>query len=154
DSQGFIRDFRATRILFAFFRVSDGQILRSTSVKPKTTKRGQIMNRTNIKQHLPRTLSALVVIAALFTLPKTQAGPPASAHGFSNDCESLISEQHHGSNTIIVLSISATFTGTFDGTWVGTERDVIHGDGSVALQGSGVFAGSVSGRSGTMVFTY
>lgn len=112
------------------------------------------MNKTNIKQYLRRTFSTLIVISALFTLPKAQADPPAPVHGFSNDCETLISEQHHGSNTIILLSITATFTGTFDGTWEGTERDVIHGDGSVALQGTGVFAGSVAGRSGTMIFTY
>src|SRR5262249_47911268 len=106
------------------------------------------MNHTNTKQHLCRTLSALVVIGAFFTLPKVQAEPPAAVHGYTNDCETLISEEHHGPNTIITLSISATFSGTFEGTWAGTERDAIHGDGSVTLQGSGVFAGSVSGRSG------
>jgi len=112
------------------------------------------MNKTNLKQHLRRTFSALVIIGTLSNLPKTQAEPPAAAHGFSNDCESLISEEHHGSNTIILLNISATFSGTFDGTWAGKERDVIHADGSVTLQGSGVSSGIVSGRSGTMIFSY
>src|SRR5690242_5259057 len=111
------------------------------------------MNKTNLKEHLLTNLSALIVIAALFPLAKAKADPPASVHGYTNDCETLISEQHHGSNTTILLSISATFTGTFDGTWEGTERDVIHGDGSVMLQGSGVFVGSVLGRSGTMIFS-
>ena len=112
------------------------------------------MNKTNIKQQLRRAFSALAIIGALFSLPKAQASPLAAVHGYSNDCESLISEEHHGANTIFVLSITATFTGSFDGSWVGTERDVIHGDGSVRIQGTGVFTGSVSGRSGTMVFSY
>ena len=117
------------------------------------------MNKTNIKQQqFPRICAALAVIGALFTLPKAQADAPAPAHGYVTDCETLISEQHHGPNTIIVLSISATFTGTFDGTWVGTERDMIHGDGSGMVHGSGVFTGSVnvngSVRSGTMTFSY
>ena len=112
------------------------------------------MNKTNLKQQARRTFSALVAIGALFTLPKAQADQPAAAHGYSNDCETLISLRQVGPNTIIVLSITATFTGTFDGTWVGTERDVTHADRSVTLQGSGVFTGSVSGRSGTMIFSY
>jgi uncharacterized protein DUF3224 len=112
------------------------------------------MNETNIKQQLRRTFSALAIIAALFALPKAQADPPAAAHGYSTDCENLISEQHVGQNTIIILNITATFTGTFTGTWVGTERDVIHADSSGMVQGSGVFTGSVNGRSGTMIFSY
>jgi len=116
------------------------------------------MNTTNIKQQLHRTFSALVAIGALFTLPKAQGDPPATAHGYSNDCENLISIHQAGPNTIIVLSITATFTGTFDGTWVGTERDVVHRDGSGMVHGSGVFTGSVningSVVSGTMTFSY
>jgi hypothetical protein len=112
------------------------------------------MKKPNIMQHLRRTFSALAIIGALFTLAKAHATPPAAAHGYSTDCETLISEQHVGQNTIIVLSITATFTGTFDGTWVGTERDVIYADGSGMVQGSGVFTGSVNGRSGAMIFSY
>jgi Protein of unknown function (DUF3224) len=132
--------------------------MRRSRKKAKTTKEIRVMNKTNIKQQLRRTLSALVVIGALFTLPKAQADPPVPAHGYSNDCENLISMQHHGPNTIILLSITAAFTGTFDGTWAGTERDVIHADGSGMVHGSGVFSGSVnvngSIRSGTMTFSY
>jgi len=125
------------------------------SVKVKTKKENsKSMNKTNINQQLRRTFPALAIIAALFILPQAQAAPPAAVHGYSTDCENLISEQHVGQNTIIVLNITATFTGTFTGTWVGTERDVIHADGSGMVQGSGVFTGSVNGRSGTMIFSY
>ena len=116
------------------------------------------MNKTNIKRRLRRTFSALAIVGALFTSPKAQADTLAPAHGYSTDCENLISEHHVGPNTIIVLSITATFSGTFDGTWVGTERDVINHDRSGRAQGSGVFTGSVhlngSLRSGTMIFSY
>jgi Protein of unknown function (DUF3224) len=116
------------------------------------------MNETNIKQQVRRSVFVLLTVGALSALPKANANPPVPAHGYSNDCESLISIQQAGPNTIIVLSITATFTGTFDGTWVGTERDLIHGGGAVMVHGSGVFTGSVnvngSVRSGTMTFSY
>jgi uncharacterized protein DUF3224 len=132
-----------------------GLLKTSSQGGPKQRKENsKSMNATNIKQQLRRTFSALATIGALFTLPPAQAVPTAPAHGYSTDCENLISLRQVGPNTIIVLSITATFTGTFDGTWVGTERDVIHADRSVTLQGSGVFTGAVSGRSGTMIFSY
>jgi hypothetical protein len=115
------------------------------------------MNKTNMKQHLRRTFSALAIIGALFTLSQARAGQPAPMHGYSTDCENLISLHTVGPNTIIVLDETATFTGTFTGTSVGTERDVIHADGSGTLQASHVFTGSVnlngSVRSGTMTIS-
>ena len=58
------------------------------------------------------------------------------------------------SATIITLEITVCFRGTFDGTWVGTERDVFRADGTGTVHGSGVFSGTVNGRSGTMAFSY
>ena len=46
------------------------------------------------------------------------------------------------------------FHGTFDGTWVGSERDLFHANGTGTIHGSGVFSVTVNGRSGTMVFSY
>ena len=48
----------------------------------------------------------------------------------TTDCEHVISQQSSGPNTIITLALTVCFHGTFEGTWVGTERDVIHPDGS------------------------
>jgi hypothetical protein len=112
------------------------------------------MNKQNIKQQLRRAFFALAIVGALFTLPNAEAGPPVPATFNSTDCEHVISQQLAGPNTIIALSITTCFHGTFEGTWVGTERDVIHADGSGTGQGSGVFSGTVNGRSGTMVFSY
>jgi hypothetical protein len=111
------------------------------------------MNKTNIKQQLRRSFLALTIVGALFTLPNAEASLPVPATGTTTDCEHVISQQSSGPNTIITLSITACFHGTFEGTWVGTERDVIHPNGTVTGQLSGVFSGTVNGRSGTCVFS-
>src|SRR6266536_1548921 len=110
------------------------------------------MNKPNIKQQLRRGFFALAIVGALLTLPKAQAQPiPAS--GSTTDCEHIISVRTAGPSTIITSSITVCFHGTFEGTWVGTERDVIHPHGTVTGQASGVFSGTVNGRSGTCVFS-
>jgi len=111
------------------------------------------MNKTNIEQHLRRGCFALAIVGALFTLPNAEAGPPVPATFNSTDCEHVISQESRGPNTIITLDITACFHGTFEGTLVGTERDVIHPNGTVTGQASGVFSGTVNGRSGTCVFS-
>src|SRR5438876_171301 len=115
------------------------------------------MNKPNIKQQLRRGFFALAIVGALLTLPKAQAQPiPAS--GSTTDCEHIISVRTVGPSTIITSSITTCFHGTFEGTWVGTERDVIHPNGTVTIQASGIFSGTVNdgtvnGRSGTCVFS-
>jgi Protein of unknown function (DUF3224) len=113
----------------------------------------KLMNKQNIKQQLHRAFFALAIVGALLTLPKAQAQPiPAS--GSTTDCEHVISQRTVGQNTFITLEITVCFHGTFEGTWVGTERDRFHADGTGTVQGSGVFSGTVNRRSGTMVFSY
>jgi hypothetical protein len=110
------------------------------------------MNTTKTKQQLRGGFFALAIVGALLTLPKAQAQPlPAS--GSTTDCEHVISVRTAGRTTIITSSITTCFHGTFEGTWVGTERDVIHPNGTVTGQASGVFSGTVNGRSGTCVFS-
>src|SRR3989475_5646686 len=110
------------------------------------------MNKPKIKQQLRRGFFALAIVGALLTLPKAQAQPiPAS--GSTTDCEHVINVRTAGPTTIITSSITTCFHGTFEGTWVGTERDVIHPNGTVTIQASGVFSGTVNGRSGTCVLS-
>jgi len=111
------------------------------------------MNKPTIKQHLRRSFFALAIVGALLTLPKAQA-QPIPVTGSSTDCEHIISVRTVGPNTIITLEITTCFHGTLEGTVVGTERDVIHPNGTVTVQGSGVFSGTVNERSGTCVFSY
>ncbi len=110
------------------------------------------MNKPNIKQHLRRGFFALAIVGALLTLPNAQA-QPIPVTGSSTDCEHIISVRTAGRNTIITSSITTCFHGTLEGTWVGTERDVIHPNGTLTGQASGVFSGTVNGRSGTCVFS-
>src|SRR5216117_2958788 len=120
--------------------------------RPKQERKIQNMNKSKIKQQLRIGFFALAIVGALLTLPKAQAQPiPVS--GSSTDCEHVISVRTVGPNTIIILSETACFHGTFEGTWVGTERDVIHPNGTVSIQASGVFSGTVNGRSGTCVIS-
>ncbi len=109
------------------------------------------MNKPNIRQQLRTAFFALAIVGALFTLPRAEAGPPIPSTGYSIDCEHVISVQTVGRNTIITLSETGCFHGTFEGTWVGTERDVIHPNGTVSIQASAVFSGTVNERSGTCV---
>ena len=110
------------------------------------------MNKTRTRQQLRRGFFALAIVGALLTLPNAQAQPmPAS--GSTTDCEHVISQEVFGSNTVTILEITACFHGTFEGTWVGTERDVFRADGTGTVQASGVFSGTVNGRSGTTVFS-
>src|SRR6266536_2507635 len=113
----------------------------SNQRRPKQRKENsRNMNKPNIKQQLRRGFFALAIVGALLTLPKAQAQPiPAS--GSTTDCEHIISVRTVGPSTIITSSITTCFHGTFEGTWVGTERDVIHPNGTV------------TGRSGTCVFS-
>src|SRR5439155_23606868 len=124
-----------------------------SSMKAKTREENsKIMNKPNIKQQLRRGFFALAIVGALLTLPNAQAQPiPATFN--STDCEHVISVRTVGPNTIITLSETGCFHGTFEGTWVGTERDVIHPNGTVTIQASGVFSGTVNGRSGTCVIS-
>lgn len=109
--------------------------------------------KSKIKQQLRRGFFALAIVGALLTLPNSQAQPmPAS--GSSTDCEHVVSQQMVSSNTITILEITACFHGIFEGTWVGTERDVFHADGTGTVLGSGFFSGIVNGQFGTMVFSY
>ena len=120
-------------------------------MKAKTRKENsKIMNKTKTKQQLRRAFFALAVVGALLTLPNVQAQPVPATFD-STDCEHVISVRTVGPNTIITSSITACFHGTFVGTLVGTERDVIHPNGTLTGQASGVFSGTVNGRSGTCV---
>jgi hypothetical protein len=55
---------------------------------------------------------------------------------------------------IITFNVTVPVTGTFTGSFVGTEMQVVHRDGSINLHGSVVETGQIDNNSGTLVFTY
>jgi hypothetical protein len=110
-------------------------------------------NRNRLLSHLRRSFCALAVIGASSMLPSAEADRPEHHGRVSGNfypCFHIANVQQAGRNTIYTFSVTATFTGTFAGSAIITERDVIHPDGSTRLQGSGVFWSDC----GTFLFTY
>ena len=107
-------------------------------------------NRNRLISHLRTSFCALVIVGALSTLPRAEAGTPQPASGQFSPCFNYAGPPRQaGENLIITFNITVTVTGTFTGSFTGTELDIVHRDGSITKQGSAVFTGSVTGRSGT-----
>ncbi|PYK14185.1 MAG: hypothetical protein DME64_11535 [Verrucomicrobia bacterium] len=118
-------------------------------------------NRDRLLSHLLTSFCALAAAGALLTLPSAEAvGPrarPEPASGEFFPCFNYAGPPRQvGENLIITFNISnwRTSTGTFIGSAEGTELDVVHRDGSITLHGTGLFTGSVNGRSGTFLLSY
>jgi hypothetical protein len=110
-------------------------------------------NQNRILSHLRTSFCALAIAGASLTLPSAEAdGPPQSASGEFFPCFTQTSARQVGENVIITFNVSGPATGTFTGSSVGTEMDVVHRDGSITLHGSIVF--TTSDNSGTMLLSY
>jgi drug/metabolite transporter superfamily protein YnfA len=114
------------------------------------------LNRNRFLSHLRTIFCALVIAGASLTLPSAEAsGPPLPAYGGFFPCFTQTSARQVGENLIVTFDISGTSTGTFVGSFIGTELDVVHRDGSITLHGSLVLTGSVNDSAeGTLSFTY
>ncbi len=138
-----------------------------------TTYERSVMNCDNKKsrsksRHLTAALGkafvALAILAVFLPLPGSQAGESrgtgSSAPGFIAasgpwvDCNIVTDFKQVGRNLIITVDITETFSGTLDGCYTGTERDVVYRNGSATFHGNGIFTGVVNGQSGTMVMIY
>lgn len=96
----------------------------------------------------------LMATVAAITFPAvTSAGPP-KASGTWVDCNFAPLVREAGPPTIVTVGITQDFSGTLNGTYTGSERDVIQGDGSATFQDGGIFTGTIAGRSGTATFRY
>src|SRR5205807_1737856 len=107
--------------------------------------------------HLCGSFFALVIVGALLTLPRAEAGTPQPASGQFFPCFNYAGPPRQvGENLIITFNVTGTATGTFTGSIAGTELDVVHRDGSITIEGSSVLTGSVTGRpgTGTLRFSY
>ena len=110
-------------------------------------------NRNRLLSHLRRCFCALAIAGASLTLPSAEAGTPEPVSGGFSPCFNFAGPPiQSGPNTIIIFNVTATFTGTFTGAAILTERDVIHPDGSITFHGSGVYTDQ-SGC-GTFLVTY
>src|SRR5438132_10458443 len=106
-------------------------------------------NRNRLISHLRTSFCALVIVGALLTLPRAEAGTAQPASGQFSPCFNYAGPPRQvGENLIITFNITVTVTGTFTGSFTGTELDIVHRDGSITKQSRAVLTGSVSGRSG------
>ena len=124
------------------------------------------LNRNRFLSHLHTSFCALTILGALLTLPSSDAveprarpepaaGRPEPASGEFFPCFNYAGPPRQvGENVIITFNVSGPATGTFTGSSVGIELDVVHRDGSITLHGTLLFTGSVNGRSGTLLLTY
>jgi hypothetical protein len=114
-------------------------------------------NQNRLLSHLRTSFCAFVILGTSLTLPSAEAsGPPLPASGWFFPCFNYAGPPRQvGENLIVTFDISGTSTGTFVGSFIGTELDVVHRDGSITLHGSLVLTGSVNGSpEGTLSFTY
>jgi hypothetical protein len=111
-----------------------------------------------------RVLLAFALAAALIASSGSDAGKPKGSSatplvtvgvkGEWIDCNTVTDSKEEGDHQLITVAIAEKFTGTLDGTYEGTERNVVRQDGSGTFKGSGVFSGELNGRRGTAVMTY
>ena len=109
-------------------------------------------NRNRFLSHLRTSFCALAIVGASLTLPSAEASTPEPASGAFSTCYHITSIRYAGPNTIITFNIVSTVTGTFTGSLIGTERDVIHPDHSITFEGSAIFTDE--SECGALLFTY
>src|SRR6266508_4272585 len=114
------------------------------------------LNENRILSHLRTSFCALAIAGVSLTLPSAEAGgPPLPASGEFFPCFNFAGPPRQvGDNLIITFNVSGPATGTFTGSSIGSELDVVHPDGSISLHGTLLFTGSINGRSGTLLLSY
>src|SRR5256885_11447935 len=113
------------------------------------------LNQNRFLSHLRTSFFALAIAGALLALASAEGGRPEPASGGFFPCFNYAGPPRQvGDNLIITFMVSGPATGTFTGSSVGTELDVVHPDGSINLHGTLLFTGSINGRSGTMLLSY
>jgi Protein of unknown function (DUF3224) len=120
------------------------------------------LNRNRFLSHLRTIFCAIVILGVPLVFPSSAADRVGRATGISEPASGEFfpcfnyagPPRQVGDNVIITFNVSGPATGTFTGSSVGTELDVVHPDGSITLHGTLLFTGSVNGRWGTMLLNY
>ena len=117
--------------------------------------------RTMFKIAITGTLAIFLVASVLVPkatvaigFPALTSAAPVEASGTWDDCNFAPSLRAAGPNTVVTLGITENFSGDLLGTYIGTESDVVYADSSATFHGSGIFTGTVAGRSGTATYRY
>jgi len=94
-----------------------------------------------------------VVLAVAGVTGAAAASPPTSASGtFTYTSSTFNSVRQAGGNTIIDLSATVSYTGTFSGTSTVQGTLIFHPDGTANFHDVETFTGTVSGVPGTVTF--
>jgi Protein of unknown function (DUF3224) len=120
------------------------------------------LNQNCFLLHLRTIFCAIAILGVPLAFPSSAAdrigratGRPEPASGYFYPCFNYAGPPRQvGDNLIITFNVSGPVTGTFTGSSVGTELDVVHADGSISLHGTLLFTGSINGRSGTLLLSY
>jgi len=105
-----------------------------------------------MRKKIPIGMCAMVAAAGLpmvFQGPAQAASGPQPAGGTVFITSQVVdSVGAADGNTIVVITISGILTGTIDGPFTETDREVLHPDGSGTLAGKGIQSGTL-GACGT-----
>ena len=102
----------------------------------------------------PRLQLLLWAALAAIAFPALSSAAPVGASGTWDDCNFAPVFRAAGPNLAVAVGITENFFGPLEGTYIGTENDVVYIDGSATFHGSGTFTGNVAGRSGTATYRY
>ena len=94
-------------------------------------------------------IAAAVFALVCFGATGAQASTPVSGSGTSHVTVTPVSSRTADGNTFVSFTFVETITGLYSGTRVGDGSFVIHPDGTVTVRDSGVFTGTIAGRTGT-----
>jgi hypothetical protein len=104
---------------------------------------------------MKKIASALVTgLLVVAIVPAAALAAPVADSGTWDDCNTFISVAEAGPNLIVTVGIVENYHGMLEGTYAGTERDVVYLNGSATLHGSGSVSGTVAGMTGTGRLSY
>jgi hypothetical protein len=105
---------------------------------------------------MKRTVVLMFVFVMMFVMvaPASAGAARVNADGTWNDCNFGAVIRTAGPNVVVNVNITQNFFGTLDGTYVGTEFDVVKADGGFEFHGSGIFTGKVAGTPATGTYRY
>lgn len=108
----------------------------------------------NYQRLLRRASVAIVPVLWLVLAPTVYAEEAIPAGGTETTTLSPVSTRTADGNTVIGFTLVEIWQGTFGGTRVGSGSLVIHADGSINAESSGILTGTIAGRSGTALLRF
>jgi hypothetical protein len=104
--------------------------------------------RTKIMKGTSAVLAAAGLGILLQNPSWAASGPQLASGTFLITSSTVDSSRVANGNTVLVIALTGNATGTFDGPFTETDREVIHPDGNITLLGTGTQSGTL-GTCGT-----